>query len=314
MGSNSLIYYCIPPLIQNHRLEENHPTGRKRHTATTDRDMDGMDGGVDISEDVGEVVEVAADLAELGKWKGKRPLPPPPYTQQTYTQQYPPVPPPHFHPNTMYNQKPPGLLNGYPSHPNTSPYPYQPAMYHQPQQLGTSSTRALHIYHPHGNPAKATIFDADKTTPLYTVKIRMLKPHLIVAAASSPAPIATALFHDFRSHIDVVVRGTPLTLHSRGITESGHSYISPALGGEEVVWKRESMVGKDMRCEDGNGSLLARFKFNSWAWKKCGTLEVMAAGADGGRAMEEIVVTGMVMMEHNVCTRAQGVAAAVGAV
>ena len=287
--------------------------------------MDGMDAGVDGSEDVGELVEVSEDPAKLGKWKGKRPLPPPPYTQQTYTQQYTPVPP-HFHPNTMYNQNPSGLLNGYPSHPpNTSPYPYQPAMYqphqpamyHQPQQVATSSsTRALHIYHPHGNPAKATIFDADKTTPLYTVKIRMLKPHLIVAAAasSSPAPIATALFHDFRSHIDVVVRGTPLTLHSRGIAKSGHAYISPALGGAEVVWKRESMVGKDMRCEDGNGSVLARLKFNSWAWKKCGTLEVMAAGADGGRAMEEIVVTGMVMMEHNLCTRAQGVAAAVGAV
>lgn len=69
-----------------------------------------------------------------------------------------------------------------------------------------------------------------------------------------------------------------------------------------------------MRCEDGKGSLLARFKFNHWALQKCGTLEVMAAGADGGRAMEEIVVTGMVMMEHNVSTRAQGVAAAVGAV
>ncbi|KAI4232615.1 MAG: hypothetical protein LQ349_004896 [Xanthoria aureola] len=275
--------------------------------------MDGMDGVFDGSEDVGEVVEVAEDLAKLGKWNGKRPLPPPPYThQQPYTQQYTPAPP-HFHPNTMYNQEP-SEVNGYPFHPNTFPYPYQPAMYHQPQQLGSSSTRALHVYHPHGNPAKATIFDADKTTPLYTVKIRMLKPHLIVAAASSPAPIATALFHDFRSHIDVVVRGTPLTLHSRGIAKSGHSYISPALGGQEVVWKRESMVGKDMRCEDGKGSLLARFKFNSWAWKKCGTLEVMAAGADGGRAMEEIVVTGMMMMEHNVCTRAQGVAAAVGAV
>lgn len=270
--------------------------------------MEGLDGLFENSEDIGTAVEVAANLVELGGGgggggggKANPPLPPPPPYTQGYAQNQP-----QFHPNTMNNN--PSGLNGQPSQSSNSTYLYQ-APADQPQQLGTSSTRTLPIYNPHCNPTKATILDSDKTTPLYALNIQMCKPHLTICTPASPVPIATAVFHDFYSHIDVLIRSTPITLNSRGLLRSGHSYISPALGGAEIVWKRENIVGMDMRCEDGKGSVLARFKFSHWGFKKCGSLELMGMGAGGGRVMEEIVVMGMVMVEHELCTRAQGVAA-----
>ncbi|KAI4264816.1 MAG: hypothetical protein L6R42_000093 [Xanthoria sp. 1 TBL-2021] len=303
MGSNCLIYYCVPPLIQNHHLEESHDIGRKTHTKRKEKDMEGLDGLFENSEDV---VEVAASLAELcggggvggGKTRPPRP-PPPPYTQG-YAQNQP-----QFHPNTVNNN--PSGLNGPLSQPSYSPYLYQ-APTNQPQQLGTASSRTLHIYNPQCNPAKATILDTDKTTPLYTLSIRLCKPHLTISIPACPTSIATAVFHDFHSHINVLIRGTPITLNSRGLLKSGHSYVSSALGGEEIVWKRENMVGMDLRCEDGKGVVLAKFKFSHWSFKKCGSLELMGVRAGGGRVMEEMVVMGMVMVEHELCTRAQGVA------
>ncbi|KAI4256285.1 MAG: hypothetical protein L6R42_006311 [Xanthoria sp. 1 TBL-2021] len=236
--------------------------------------MEGLDGFFENSEDIGTAVEVAASLADLDSsgGKAKPPLPPPPPYTQGYTQNQP-----QLHPGTIMSNKP-WRLNGQFSQSSNLLYQYQPSTY-QPQQLETSSTtRTLHIYNPHCNPAKATILDTDKTTPFYALNIRMCKPHLTICTPASPAPIATAVFHDFHSHIDVLIRSTPITLNSRGLLKSGHSYISPALGGAEIVWKRENIVGMDMRCEDGKGSVLAKFKFSHWGFKKCGSLELMGEG------------------------------------
>ncbi|KAI4269476.1 MAG: hypothetical protein LQ337_007257 [Flavoplaca oasis] len=327
MGSSSNIFYCVPPLIQNQSLEysaEYHP---KRHPENSKgEDMEGADGFGENIENAGAAVEVASSLAEISGDGKQRPqpgfAPPPPYT------------PYHGQHQTPSSQ--PGLVNGnfskqegaYQSQPRNSSYTYQaptfqPVTYHQSIQApsasgmgnGMATTRTLHIYNSSCGSSKSTIFHTDKTTPLYTVAIRMCKPNLTISLPSSPIPIATAVFHDFHSHIDVLIRGVPITLRSRGILKSGHSYASPALGGEEIVWKKENRLGMDMRCENSKGSVFARYKFSHLSWKKSGSLELMGFAAGGGRMMEEMVVMGMVMVEHELCVRAQGVAAdVVGAV
>ncbi|KAL8893359.1 MAG: hypothetical protein Q9192_005347 [Flavoplaca navasiana] len=323
MGSSN-IFYCVPPLIQNQYLEhspEAHP--KQRPENSKGEDMDGADGFGENIENVGAAVEVASSLAEIsgdGKQRPQRGFaPPPPYTP--------------YHGQYQAPSYQPGLVNGnfskqagtYQTQPNNSSYMYrppahQPDSYHQSTHGPTSfggmpSTRTLHIYNQSCGSSKSTIFDTDKTTPLYTVAIHMCKPNLTISLSSSPFPIATAVFHDLHSHIDVLIRGVAITLRSRGMLKSGHSYASPALGGEEVVWKKENKLGMDMRCENSKGSVLARYKFSHLSWKKCGSLELMGFAARGGRMMEEMVVMGMVMVEHELCVRAQGVAAeVVGAV
>ncbi|KAL8880302.1 MAG: hypothetical protein Q9198_002264 [Flavoplaca austrocitrina] len=317
MGSSN-IFYCVPPLIQNQYLEyspEYHP--KQRPEKSKGEDMDGADGFGENIENVGAAVEVASSLAEISGDGKQRPqpgfAPPPPYTP--------------FHGQNQAPSYQPGVVNGnfaeqtgaYQVQPSNSSYMYhapahQPVTYHQPTQAppsfgGMASTRTLHIYDRSCGSSKSTIFDTDKTTPLYTVAIHMCKPNLTISLPSSPTPIASAVFHDFHSHIDVIIRGVPITLHSRGMLKSGHSYTSPALGGEEVVWKKENRLGMDMRCENSKGSVLARYKFSHLSWKKSGSLELMGFAAGGGRMMEEVVVMGMVMVEHELCVRAQGVAA-----
>ena len=316
MGSCSNIFYCVPPLIQNQYLEyspEYHPKQRQQNSSKGE-DMDGADGSGENLENVGAAVEVASSVAEISGDGRQRPqrgfAPPPPYT------------PYHGHYQAPSYQ--PGLANGnfskqagaYQAQPSNSSYMYQPATYHQSTQAppasgmgnGMALTRNLHIYNRSCGSSKSTIFDTDKTTPLYTVAIRMCKPNLTICLPSSPIPIATAMFHDFHSHIDVLIRGVSITLRSRGMFKSGHSYASPALSGEEVFWKKENTLGMDMRCENSK-SVLARYKFSHLSWKKSGSLELMGFAAGGGRMMEEVVVMGMVMVEHELCVRAQGVAA-----
>ncbi|KAL8888636.1 MAG: hypothetical protein Q9192_006146 [Flavoplaca navasiana] len=331
MGSSN-IFYCVPPLIQNQYLEyspEAHP--KQRPENSKGEDMDGADGFGENIENVGAAVEVASSLVEISGDGKQRPqrgsAPPPPYTP--------------YHGQYQASSYQPGLVSGnplkqageYPAQPGNAPYLYHPATqqplhyqaptYQPPSQTpqtfvignGMAQTRTLHIYDSHGSTAKSTIFDDNKTTPLYNIAIRMCKPNLTISLPSSPTPIATAVFHDFHSHIDVLIRGIPITLQSRGMLNSGHSYTSPALGGEEVVWKKENRLGMDMRCENSKGSVLARYKFSHLSWKKSGSLELMGFAAGGGRMMEETVVMGMVMVEHEMCIRAQGVAAeVVGAV
>ena len=322
MGSSSNIFYCVPPLIQNQYLEyspEYHP--KQRPENSKGEDMDGADGFGENIENVGAAVEVASSLAEIsgdGKQRPQRGFaPPPPYTP--------------YHGQYQAPSYQPGLVNAnfskqagaYQSQPSNSSYMYQPATYHRSTQAppvsgmgnGMALTRTLHIYNRSCGSSKSTIFDTDKATPLYTVAIHMCKPNLTISLPSSPTPIASAVFHDFHSHIDVLIRGVPITLRSRGMLKSGHSYASPALGGEEVVWKKENRLGMDTRCENSRGSVLARYKFSHLSWKKSGSLELMGFAAEGGRMMEEMVVMGMVMVEHELCVRAQGVAAdVVGAV
>ncbi|KAL8875919.1 MAG: hypothetical protein Q9198_005792 [Flavoplaca austrocitrina] len=277
--------------------------------------MDGLDGFVENSENVGAAVEVASSLAEISGDGKQQPqpgfAPPPAYTPYHGQYQILPSQP------SFANGSPSKQAGAYQSQPSNSSCMYQPVTYHQPTQAppvsgngnGTALARTLHIYNRSCGSSKSTIFDTDKTTPLYTVAISMCKPNLTISLPSSPIPIATAVFHDFHSHIDVLIRGVPITLHSRGMFKSGHSYISPALGGEEVVWKKEHELGMDMRCENSKGSVLARYKFSQLSWKKSGSLELMGFAAGGGRMMEEMVVMGMVMVEHELCVRAQGVAA-----
>lgn len=206
-------------------------------------------------------------------------IPPPPYPQ---TQ--PPI----------YNNIQPPLQPAQPhGEATSSAYPPQP---HHTQ----SPPRVLHVWFDkwHVNPIR--VLDSDNATALYTVRLKATKPHLRVRAASSTTgitTIGTVSFHNLSSRIDATVHDASMTLNSRGILKSGHTYSSPALGGACLTWKRQHH-SLDLVCLDEREAPVARFCFSNWSWSKGGRLELLGPDVASGAAMEEMVVTGMAMMEN----------------
>ncbi|KAI4142053.1 MAG: hypothetical protein LQ341_003327 [Variospora aurantia] len=243
--------------------------------------MDGLDEYFQDGQNIAATVEVAASLAELGAAKPPPPPPPPPYTRtQAQPQAYP-----------LFNEKPP-----IPS-----------TLMFRPQQAPPSS-RTLHVYCDRSNAANARIVDSDKTTTLWLFRVRMRKPHLTISSAVPTAAIlATATYHDFSSRIDVVMRGVPITLSSRGAFKNGHTYQSPALAGATLTWKSQNFL-TDLVCVDDKGVVLAQFHFKTWSLTKYGSLELLRSDLTSGYLMEEVVVTGMAMVEHEMALRTKGFA------
>lgn len=65
-----------------------------------------------------------------------------------------------------------------------------------------------------------------------------------------------------------------------------------------VKWKRDGLLsGGDMECLDENGTVLARFDNYNLALTKTGRLEMGPTVANGGEAMDEIVVSAIAMVE-----------------
>ncbi|KAL8652300.1 MAG: hypothetical protein Q9210_002758 [Variospora velana] len=161
----------------------------------------------------------------------------------------------------------------------------------RPQQAPPSS-RTLHVYYDCSNAANARIVDSDKTTTLWLFRVRTKKPHLTISSAVPAAAIlATATYHDFSSRIDVIIRGAPITLSSRGAFKKGHTYQSPALGGATLTWKSQNFFTY-LVYVDGKRAVLAQFHFKSWSLKKYGSLELLRPDLMSGYLMEEVVVTG----------------------
>ncbi|KAK4694743.1 hypothetical protein P7C71_g2885, partial [Lecanoromycetidae sp. Uapishka_2] len=187
-------------------------------------------------------------------------------------------------------------------------------------QLTTGPTRLLHIYHEGFTHRRATIFDSDKTTPLYILDthpyrtIFSSKPNIEIFHPTNPSqPIATIYFHKMGGDIDITLHGRQISFAKSGFWKSSHEWQSPNLGGERLRWKRDGYWSAgDLVCLDGREQMVARFAISNWSVSKSGKIELGPAvmgGSGHGEAMDEIVVSGIAM--HEYCMRQQNASAGV---
>lgn len=206
-------------------------------------------------------------------------LPPPPYSQSEIPVQ---------------NNQPP--LQPLPPHKTAESSTYPPQAHHT-----QSPSRVLHVCYDKWHLSPARILDSDKATLLYTTKLRSWKPHLRIYVASPTTADSTSVgsvsFHEFSSGIEANVHDVSMTLNSRGIFKCGHTYSSPAFGGACLTWKRQHH-SFDLVCLDEREVPIARLCFSCWSWSKLGRLELMSPDVASGPAMEEMLVTGLAMMEN----------------
>ncbi|KAL9587969.1 MAG: hypothetical protein Q9179_008012, partial [Wetmoreana sp. 5 TL-2023] len=129
------------------------------------------------------------------------------------------------------------------------------------------------------------------------------KPHMHITSAqtttastSTPPLIGTNTFHSFSRVVDMEFHGRPVSLEPDGIFTRAHSFASPAFG-ERLRWECDGIFGSDLMLVNARKELIARFDASNFAWSKVGKLHIVNGGISG-EALDEIVVSGCGMLEH----------------
>jgi len=141
------------------------------------------------------------------------------------------------------------------------------------------------------------VLDVDSAGPLYTIKSRTLKPHLTFTSFSDSQTIATVEFPSFSRKIDITLRGQPITIQYEWKWKATYTYTSPTTSAV-LTWKSDKYT--DMVCLDERGMALARFccAMLTTSMAKVGTIEIVGDAAAGGQVLEELVVTGVSVVNH----------------
>ncbi|KAI9793926.1 MAG: hypothetical protein M1816_007178 [Peltula sp. TS41687] len=174
-----------------------------------------------------------------------------------------------------------------------------------PQNTTATGPRVLHVYHEGMIHRRTSILDSDKNTLLYSIEqnsgsLFSSKPHMTIRAGASTNVVGTITFHSISSAIDLVVHNQPIQLTSCGHFSSSHEFRSPSHGGATMKWKKDGILsGGDILCLDSNERVLARFDKNNWALAKSGRFEIVdPVLASGGRGLDELIVSGIAMLEY----------------
>lgn len=198
--------------------------------------------------------------------------------------------PPPSYPEAQSQSPIPIDNQGPPSREN----PAYPPLPHHTQ----APSLTLHVRYESWRTNDVRILDADGATTLYTLKLQLRKPQMTIDAASATATIGTVTFPFLTSRIETTVHDSPITLTSLGLLKKGHAWSSPALGNAAMTWKTKSR-NLDLVCSDAQGVMVARFDFPNWGLRKVGKFEMFGSEVTRGAVLEEILVTGLAMVEYN---------------
>ena len=142
-----------------------------------------------------------------------------------------------------------------------------------------------------------SVIDTDKSTVLYVAKFRVRRPQMTFQRPTTNADLGTVSFHTLSSCIDVTLHDQSVRLTSKGTLKNGYSFVSQTFRNETMTWKREGGF-KDlaMVCVDGEDVPVARIFASDWSVKELGKMELLGPKAQSGDALDEIVVTGLAIL------------------
>lgn len=173
------------------------------------------------------------------------------------------------------------------------------------------SSRFLHIYVEGLTRRRMTIFDSDKTTPIYIVNSNSggcfsSKPHMRFCRPPTPSSttetqIGSASFRTWSRAVELEFGSSAVYLEPKGaLTRSTEFQSSVGL----LTWQHDSALGSDLRLVNAEGNWLARFEGNTFSLSKTGKLEIAGGVQWGPGLLDEIVISGIAMVEAE---RRQGI-------
>ena len=149
---------------------------------------------------------------------------------------------------------------------------------------------------------RAHILDSDKKSVLYRIRgnkggLFSSKPHITIQSAATHRLVGTVTFHRMSTVIDLEIHHQTIPLLRLGLFTSAHRFKSPTRRGL-FKWKRDGLLDEgNMLCIDGQQLLIARFERSKRARWKDGRF-LISPGVDG-RWMDEVVVSGLAMVQYH---------------
>lgn len=169
---------------------------------------------------------------------------------------------------------------------------------------GIDGSRKLAVEFDNWKWRKGSIFDADTRTELYRMESHMFSPQVVLYSvrdgAPSPESRGEASLHMMKSKINIRLHGQEIVLKPKpGFLKDGNTYVSPALKGATLTWQSKSKLNYlELLCLDENAMPVARVSLsNSFSLKKAGVIE-LASAVKSGPEMDEVVLTGLAMMQR----------------
>ncbi|CRG87880.1 hypothetical protein PISL3812_04901 [Talaromyces islandicus] len=139
----------------------------------------------------------------------------------------------------------------------------------------------------------------NSNTPLYTLKTKIRKPHMILKATSSPdTELATVEFHTLRPKVDVYIHGEKLTLSMKKFSYTA-TYESAALH-KTLVWKSNSHWKTfDLDCVDDNSMPFVQISSAYYSCKQGSQIQFFGDVVKNNSVlMSELIATGLAMAQY----------------
>jgi hypothetical protein len=139
----------------------------------------------------------------------------------------------------------------------------------------------------------------NQDTPLYTVKTKLRKPHMILRATSSPdTELATVEFHTLRPKVDVFIHGEKLTISMKNFSYTA-TYESAALQ-QTLTWKSNSHWKTfDLDCVDENTMPLVKISSAYYSCKRGSQIQFFGHAVENNSVVRnELIATGLAMAQY----------------
>lgn len=158
-------------------------------------------------------------------------------------------------------------------------------------------SRTLHVWFESWLKSDVHILDADHSTLLYTVNLKLRKPQIALYAASSQKEVGRVNFSIWSCTFDSTIHGVQVPIKSRGVLKNGYYYESNAIKGATFTWKWTSKM--KLVCEDGDGITVACYSWPGMSMRKGGRFDFFRPEVVRDEVLEEILLTGLAVVQYN---------------
>ena len=144
------------------------------------------------------------------------------------------------------------------------------------------------------------ILDSDKATPLYSINNKYGSmepgPRMTISKAETNSVVGTVTIHPLSKNMDLVVHGKPICLEASSALTTGRAFTSQAAAGRRFKWTFDSAIFRDMVCMDDRDKVVAKFDGSSSLTS--GDNYFTVEPEFEGELLEEILISGLAMMER----------------
>ena len=144
------------------------------------------------------------------------------------------------------------------------------------------------------------ILDTDETTKLYVIETKGCStkdaPSITIRRASDNIVVGTVDAYTLSKHMDLVVHEKPIRLEALSALSTSRAFTSVADPGRRLKWTFDNAVSHNLVCADEKEKKVASWEGSSaiTGGKNCFKVEPEVEG----NLLDEILVSGLAMVEH----------------